>query len=115
MRKILQQRARTAGVGERQRPAADDLPGFVSLAGDEKTIAGPSIATARAMAKALSPISRLAEAAAPARMALADRRGILGAGIVVGDDDAIRQARRDFAHDRPLARHRGRRRSRTPR
>ena len=37
-------------------------------------------------------------------MALRIEARILRAGIVVGDDDAIRQARRDLAHDRPFAR-----------
>src|SRR6185369_3376638 len=67
-------------IVEREHPVADDLAGLVALAGDEHDIARAGDADC------------LGDRVAPA--------GDLGlaARIVVGDDDHVRQARRDRAH-----------------
>ena len=51
----------------------------------------------------LSPVADLARLRSAGKHRLADRRGVLGAWIVVGDDHHIAQPRRDLAHRRALA------------
>ena len=71
MRKDLSERARTAGVGKRQRHAADDLAGFMSLAGNEKTVVWAEHRKGPADRQALSPISStLSKPFVPRRMAV---------------------------------------------
>ncbi len=83
--------------------AADDLPGFVALAGDQQRVALlQHRRRRRGSPRARSPIS-----SAPGRGGEnrgADRGRVLRARIVVGDDDDVGRAGRDLAHDRPLAR-----------
>ena len=80
-------------VGERQHLVADDLAGLVALAGDEQHVAGSQ----RRRRRRGSPRRGRRSRSRPARRrgSGADRGRILGARIVVGDDDAVGVLGRD--------------------
>ena len=87
----LSSAAHRFGVGEWQRLVADDLSGLVALAGDEKSVVlVASIAMARPNGR--SPVADLLDLVGARRPQdrRADRGRILGARIVVGDDDGDR-------------------------
>ena len=89
-------------IGERQRPVADDLAGFVALAGDQQHVARLQARDRRrGSPRARSPISTRAGRGGQDRGA--DRGRIFAARIVVGDDDAVGHLGGDRAHQRPLA------------
>ena len=95
-------RATTLMVGERDGLAADDLAGLVALAGDAEHVARPEHGDRRGGSpRARSPISIASGRAGEDRRA--DRRRILRARIVVGDDDDVGMLGRGLAHQRPLA------------
>ena len=97
----------TRSSNGRTSPAAA-LPGFVAFAGDQHHVAraGPRhrVPDRRAAVGDLDHLRRLRRpAAGPGQDLAADRRGILAARVVVGDDDQIGQLGGDPAHRRPLA------------
>ena len=106
---LLQRRRDRLMIAERQHAVADDLAGFVALARDQQHIAGPSAAIAAA--DRLAAVADLGRARRCGEDRRADRRRVLAARIVVGDD---RRGRRSAPRSRPSAaacRHRGRRRA----
>ena len=71
------------------------------LPATQRTSPGPSIAIARRIASPRSPIS--IASGAPVEDRLADRRRILRARVVVGDDDDVGMLGSGASHQRPLA------------
>ena len=95
--------ARASSASENGRiRVADDLPGLVALAGDQKRIAAKKHRNARADGG--GPVADLDRQRRGGENLRPDRLGLLGARIVVGHDRDVGCARRDLAHDRPLAR-----------
>ncbi len=80
-------------VGERQHLVADDLPGLVTLAGDDDDIAGAEHADTGG--DRLGAVADLAGARRGDENFGADRLGALGARVVVGDDDDVGLLDRD--------------------
>src|SRR4029077_1212378 len=88
-------------IAEGHDPVADDLAGFMTLAGEEQDIAGPQLGD-----DAPDRFAPVADLDGPRRRRQnrgADRRGILAAGIVVGYDHAVGFSGRDRAHQWALA------------
>ena len=88
-------------IAERHNPVADDLAGFMALAGNEQHISGPEAGdcgTDRFVA-----IADLDGAGRGGDDCGADRGGVFAARIVVGDDDAVGLCGRDRPHQRTLA------------
>src|ERR1043166_7417206 len=91
-------------VAEVQGLRADDLPGLVTLAGDQQHIA--RLKRGHRAADRLTPIADLANvrrAGGAVHDGGADRGGIFAARIVVGNDDAIGALGGNGAHQRTLA------------
>ena len=88
-------------IAERQHLLADDLAGFMALAGDQQHVAAAKLGDRRA--DRLAAVADLDRARRRLEDRGADRGGILAARIVVGDDDAVGELRGDLAHHRPLA------------
>ena len=76
-------------------------PGLVALAGDQDDVAGAG--DADRFGDRFAPAADLGRARRAGHDRGADRRRILAARIVVGDDHQVGHARRDRAHLRPLA------------
>ena len=89
------------GVGERQRPVADDLAGFMTLAGDHQRVAAAQHADGDA--DRLRAIADFARAWRGGQNGGADGGGLLGARVVVGDDDDVGAASGDRPHHRAFA------------
>ena len=104
-----QRRAQHVAVVEGVRDAGDLLAGLVALAGDQHGVAGPGARDGGG--DRLGPVADLAHLAALGRRhrvdagehRCADRRRVLGARVVVGDDQQVGAACGDLAHVRPLA------------
>src|SRR6516164_2686078 len=88
-------------IAERHDPVADDLAGFMALAGNQQDVAGLQFSDGPS--DRLAPIADLSGAGRCSHDSGADRRGILAAGIVVGDNYAVGFSCSDRAHQRPLA------------
>ena len=80
------------GIVERQDTVADDLAGLVTLAGDQQHVARAQ--AAKAVRIGGRAVADLAAPGQPARTARTDRRRVLAARIVVGDDGEVGAARR---------------------
>ena len=89
-------------VAERQCRRADDLAGFVALAGDQQHVA--RLQQRYALPDCRGAVADLGRAGGVGENRLPDGGGLLAARIVVGDDHDIGVRCRDPAHDRPLAR-----------
>ncbi len=94
--RLLQRRRDRLVIAERQHPVADDLAGFMALAGDQQNIARCQTRQWRCeWLRARSPISIAPGAAS--RMAARIAAGILAARIVVGDDHPVGHSRAAIA------------------
>ena len=87
------------------RPPVNSCPCSCPLPATTSTSRGAALATAWAIAS-----RRSASATTPVRVPAAarhdlgdDRVGVLGAGVVRGDEDEVGEPRPDLAHQRPLA------------
>src|SRR5258707_5581553 len=91
-------------VAEVQGLRADDLPGLVTLAGDQQNVA--RLERGHGAADRLAAIADLAHvrrAGRPLHDGGADRGGIFAARIVVGDDNPVGALGRGCAHQWSLA------------
>ena len=98
-------------IAERQYPVADDLAGFVALAGNQQHVARAQFRHRRA--DRLAAVADLARAGRRGQDRRADRGGIFAARIVVGDDDAVGLLARRWRPSSAACPDRGRRRRRT--
>src|SRR5438128_2273860 len=88
-------------VAERQYLLADDLAGFMALAGDQQHIARAQLGNGRA-----NRVAAVANLYCPRRAAQDGRAnggGLFAARIIVGNDNPVSEARRDRPHHRTLA------------
>ena len=83
------------------RPVADDLAGLVALAGDAEHVAG--LEHGDGAGDRLAAVADLDRVGRGGEDRLADRGRVLGARIVVGDDDHVGVVGGGLAHQRPLA------------
>src|ERR1700746_2271691 len=88
-------------IAEGHDPVADDLAGFMTLAGDEQDIARPQLGDGAP--DCFAPVADLGGARRRRQNRGADRSGIFAAGIIVGDDYTVGLGGRTRAHQRPLA------------
>src|SRR2546423_5133702 len=88
-------------VAERQYLLADDLAGFMALAGDQQHIPRPQLGNARA--NRLASVANLYCPGRAAQDGRANGGGLFAARIIVGNDDPVSEARRDCPHHRTLA------------
>ena len=94
-------------VVEGVHDAVDLLAGLVALAGDHHDVAGPGQPERRGdRLAAVAHLDHLGAvpARAPVQHRGPDRGRVLGARVVVGDDQDVGEPGGDLAHDRPLAR-----------
>ena len=105
LRRAGQQLAHHVPVVEGVHHPRHLLTGLVSLAGDDHDVAGPG--QPQRGLDGRPPVALLDHLGAAPPGAVEhrgpDRRRLLGAGVVVGDDDEVGEPGRDLAHDRPLA------------
>ena len=101
MRQLPERRGDRLVIAERHHPVADDLAGFMALAGDQQNVARAQRGDRRT--DRLAPVADLDGARRRGQDGGADGRGDFAARIVVGDDDAIGLRGSDRAHQRPLA------------
>src|SRR5579863_9542402 len=88
-------------VREWQRGFADNLAGFMTLAGDEQGVALPEHGDGGADSRtAIADLDRAGRGGEDRR---ANGGGVFRARIVVGDDDEVRATRCNLAHLRALA------------
>src|ERR1041385_499922 len=88
-------------IGERQNFAADDLAGFVALAGNQQHVTAFELADATA--DRLGAIADFSRALGLREDGGTDGGGLLAARIVVGDDDPIGIFNGNTPHDRSFA------------
>ena len=88
-------------IAEGHDPVADDLAGFMTLAGDQQDIAGPQLADGAA--DRLAPVANLGGTRRGGKDRGADRRGDFAARIIVGDDHPVGFGGGDGTHQGPLA------------
>ena len=88
-------------IAERQYKVADKLPGLMALARDQQRIS--RLQTSDRDADRLRAVANFPGALRRTENSRSDRRWILAARIVVGNDDAVGMLGRDRAHQGTLA------------